>query len=145
MDPLLAPLPPDLTQLQTTIMTVATPRQQDCLALLQMLRLLEECHRDIRDRLFLKSLPNSRHDLYTLLQDLEEMGDWPQIPRTRIETFLELLKAQVDVMDPVSLSGERKSSRDAAPHPSVSPPPTFAADLSAGDRTNHHSADDRGN
>ncbi|NJO85844.1 MAG: hypothetical protein HC818_03800 [Synechococcaceae cyanobacterium RM1_1_27] len=133
----MAPLPPDLTQLQTTIMTVAVPRQQDCLALLQMLRLLEECHRDIRDRLFLNSLPSSRHELYTLLQDLEEMGDWPQIPRTRIDTFLELLKAEVDAMDPLPPSGERKPSHEPISHPSISPPSTLAAELSTGDGTNH--------
>lgn len=142
MDPFLAPLPTDLTQLQTTIMTVADPRQQDCLALLQMLRLLEECHRDIRDRLFLKSLPNSRHELYTLLQDLEQVGDWPQIPRTRIETFLELLRAQVDTTDPLPV--ERRPSREAASHPSAAPQPTFAADLSPGYGGNHHSAEDSG-
>lgn len=102
MDPILADLPPDLTQLQATIVAAAAGRDQDCLALFQLLRVLEECHRQIRDGVFQDSLPTSRHELYALLQDLEAQGDWPQIPRTRIEAFLNLLKTQVETRDPLT-------------------------------------------
>lgn len=112
MDPLLTSLPPDLAALQSSLQAAVQVRQGNPLALLQLLRLLEDIHLQIRDGAFQDSLPCNRHELYTLLQDLEAQGEWPQIPRTRIETFLEMLKRQLD-----QASLDNRDPVDIAPPP----------------------------
>jgi hypothetical protein len=81
-------LPPDLSQLMGDIDRVAQARAGHCLHLLQLLRLLEEMHRSIHDGLFRAALPSTRQDLYTLLQDIEEAGEWPYLPRLQIRALL---------------------------------------------------------
>ena len=56
--------------------------------LLSLLRSLEKMHREIREGLFLESLPNSRHELEKMLKDIEENGGWPYIERMRIQQLL---------------------------------------------------------
>lgn len=77
--------------LQTISMTVrdqAYSCQSDSLALLTLLRLLESLHQDIRDSLFIDSLPNDRQALYALLQNIEEECGWPLIPRMKLRSLL---------------------------------------------------------
>jgi len=62
----------------------ATTRQDDCVALLALLRLLEQRHRDIRENAFRTALPTSRHSLYSLLRDIEVNGGWPYIQRMKL-------------------------------------------------------------
>ncbi len=66
----------------------------DAEALLGLLRLLEQLHRDIQDGAFRQSLPTDRQALYTLLREMEVAGGWPYIPRLQLRTFLELLESE---------------------------------------------------
>jgi hypothetical protein len=62
--------------------------QGDPIAILTLLRQLESLHREIREEVFQKSLPDSRHGLYALLRDIEGKGGWPYIERMRIQGLL---------------------------------------------------------
>ncbi|AFZ26359.1 hypothetical protein Cylst_4261 [Cylindrospermum stagnale PCC 7417] len=62
--------------------------QGDVMALLALLRQLEQLHREIRDGLFQESLPDNRQKLYSLLKDIESEGGWPYIERMRLQSFL---------------------------------------------------------
>ncbi|MEH2147092.1 hypothetical protein [Nostoc sp.] len=74
------------------IATVVYDAVQDCqgdtVALLAMLRQLEQLHREIRDGVFQESLPVNRRQLYSLLKDIESEGGWPYIERMRLQAFL---------------------------------------------------------
>jgi hypothetical protein len=62
--------------------------QEDCLALLALLRQLEQLHREIRDGAFQANLPDNRQALYALLKDIESQGGWPYIERMKLQDFL---------------------------------------------------------
>jgi hypothetical protein len=95
-----ATLPPDLQQLIQSIEQAAAEREGDGLALLALLRTLEQCHREIRETLFRDALPSSRHQLYALLRDIEVSGGWPYIQRMKLQTLCaEVLKG--DSSEPV--------------------------------------------
>jgi len=64
----------------------------DGIALLGLLRLLEQLHRDIRDDFFQETLPQNRHQLYSLLRDIESEGGWPYISRIRLREFITYLE-----------------------------------------------------
>jgi hypothetical protein len=70
----------------------AQVRAGACVELLMLLRLLEEMHRLILDGTFRESLPNTRQALYRVLQDLEEAGDWPYLPRLHIQALMQQLQ-----------------------------------------------------
>ena len=72
---------------------VATANEGDPLALLQLLRQLEQLHRTIQEGPFRSSLPSERSSLFRLLQNMEQSGGWPYIPRLQLRTFLDLLQA----------------------------------------------------
>jgi hypothetical protein len=82
-------LPDDLQQVSDLIEKAAISRQDDCVALLALLRLLEQRHRDIRETAFRNSLPTSRHMLYSLLKDIEVNGGWPYIQRMKLRLLFE--------------------------------------------------------
>ena len=86
-------LPPDLQELAERIASAAQNRDGECLELLQLLRVLEETHRDIHDGAFKNSLPDNRQRLYRLLQDIDASGSWPYIPRMQIRSLLQNLSA----------------------------------------------------
>ena len=73
---------------------VAASHEGDPLALLGLLRQLEALHRTIQDGSFRSSLPSERSSLFRLLQDMEQSGGWPYIPRLQLRTFLDLLQAE---------------------------------------------------
>lgn len=79
----------ELAQLVRSIQKLAEARQGDCVALLDLLRKLEEQHQTVRETLFREALPDNRQVLYSLLKDIELNGGWPYIKRT---TLRELLK-----------------------------------------------------
>ncbi len=81
-------LTPDLQAIALKVRDLADQYQGDSLALLNLLRLLENLHRDIRDGQFQTSLPNNRQALYALLKDIEAKGGWPYIYRMRLQTLL---------------------------------------------------------
>ncbi|MGC1310182.1 MAG: hypothetical protein WA885_23380 [Phormidesmis sp.] len=79
----------DLLQLAEVVRTAAQTREGDCLALLALLRLLDELHYEIRDTLFREALPDNRQRLYRLLKDIEQQGGWPYIKRMNLAALLE--------------------------------------------------------
>nr|WP_245894504.1 hypothetical protein [Chamaesiphon polymorphus] len=64
---------------------MAELHQTDPLALLQLLRTLEQLHREIQQGYFQSALPDSRQSLYALLRDIEENGGWPYIQRWKLQ------------------------------------------------------------
>lgn len=84
-------LPADLAQIADLINQAAATRQGDTVALLALLRLLEERHREVCDTFFRDALPENRHNLYTLLRDIELNGGWPYIQRMKLRSLLENL------------------------------------------------------
>lgn len=83
-----------LQQLKNDVKGIAQLCQGDTLALLGLLRTLEEVHVQVRDELFQPSLPNNRQKLYALLRDIEMEGGWPYIPRMKIKRLLENFEAE---------------------------------------------------
>ena len=77
-----------LQAIATTVRALAQSCQGDSLALLALLRQLEELHREIRDGIFQESLPDNRQALHTLLKDIESEGGWPYIERMKLKSFL---------------------------------------------------------
>lgn len=69
------------------IQAIAERAQGDPIALLRLLRALEQVHRDIQGDYFQSALPDSRQALYALLRDIEENGGWPYIQRWKIQAL----------------------------------------------------------
>lgn len=82
-----------LTTIKETIWLLANDCQGEHQSLLALLRVLESLHRDIREKLFEPSLPNTRNSLYNLLRDMEETGGWPYIERMKLQDCLVKLQA----------------------------------------------------
>lgn len=87
---------PKLQAIATDIRALAQSCQEDSLALLALLRCLEELHREFRDGLFQASLPDNRQALYKLLKDIETEGGWPYIERMKLQSFLANLPAELE-------------------------------------------------
>jgi hypothetical protein len=62
--------------------------QADPVALLKILRFLENLHHDIRELHLQPALPVHRHELYALLREMESEGGWPYIPRMQLRDLL---------------------------------------------------------
>ena len=90
------PLPTDLSQLADSIRAAAESKAGDCLALLKLLRLLDQLHVEIRDTLFRDALPDNRQRLYRLLRDIEQAGGWPYINRMNLRALLEHIELTDD-------------------------------------------------
>ncbi len=75
-------------ELESLVLAWAKSCQGDTIKLLGLLRILEELHRQIREGVFRKSLPDNRQHLYHLLRDIEESGGWPYIQRLKIRNLL---------------------------------------------------------
>lgn len=88
--------PADLLQLMQVAEAAAKSREGDCLALLKLLRILDELHSEIRDTLFREALPDNRQRLYRLLKDMEQEGGWPYIRRMKITALLEHFKEDAE-------------------------------------------------
>ncbi|BAZ53856.1 hypothetical protein NIES4103_65400 [Nostoc sp. NIES-4103] len=84
-----------LQTIATAVHDVAKVCQGDAIALLNLLRQLEQLHREIRDGAFQESLPDNRQQLYALLKDIESEGGWPYIERMRLQAFLANLLPEV--------------------------------------------------
>jgi hypothetical protein len=74
----------DLQMIVDEIHKIADQHQADPVALLDLLRTLEQLHREIQQGHFQSALPTSRQALYTLLRDIEENGGWPYIQRWKL-------------------------------------------------------------
>lgn len=79
----------ELEKLMNDFLILAEKSKEDSLLLITILRKLELIHRKIREELFEPSLPSTRHDLYTLLKDIEEHGGWPYIERMKLQYICE--------------------------------------------------------
>ncbi len=77
-----------LQAMMNQVWNLAQERQEDSQAVLSLLQALESLHRDIREQIFLPSLPNTRHELEKLLREIEEKGGWPYIERMKLQAFL---------------------------------------------------------
>ncbi|MEH2126014.1 hypothetical protein [Nostoc sp.] len=77
-----------LQAIATVVYDAATACEGETVALLALLRQLEQLHREIRDGVFQESLPVNRRQLYSLLKDIESEGGWPYIERMRLQAFL---------------------------------------------------------
>uniref|UniRef100_B8HTW8 Uncharacterized protein n=1 Tax=Cyanothece sp. (strain PCC 7425 / ATCC 29141) TaxID=395961 RepID=B8HTW8_CYAP4 len=89
----------DQTELATIAQTVrdlAASYRGDSGKLLELLRLLESLHREVREEAFQEALPSNRQALYALLRDIERSGGWPYIPGMKLRSLLAKL-------DPVEL------------------------------------------
>jgi hypothetical protein len=96
-----ANLPEDLAELTQVVQAAAQRREGDCLALLALLRLLNDLHAEIRDTLFREALPDNRQRLYRLLKDIEQEGGWPYIQRTKLLALLQNIEeAAENSLDP---------------------------------------------
>ena len=84
----------ELQAITTAVCALAEGCQGDSMALLALLRRLEELHREIRDGIFQASLPDNRQALYALLKDIEAKGGWPYIERMKLQSLLEKLPAE---------------------------------------------------
>lgn len=87
--------------------TIAQDHQGDSLALLAILRLLEQVHQEIRDGLFQQSLPDNRQSLYKLLRDIETKGGWPYIYRMRLQSIME--KMDLEEATKINLDSSKPS------------------------------------
>lgn len=96
-----------LQEIANVVLTLATSCQGDSVALLALLRQLEQLHREIREGLFQASLPDSRQALYVLLKDIESQGGWPYIERMRLHAFLESLPLETHETDNAAIAVER--------------------------------------
>ncbi len=77
-----------LQEVTDSIQEYSAISQGDILAILALLRQLEQLHREVRDGIFQESLPSNRQALYSLLKDIEAEGGWPYIERMRIEHLM---------------------------------------------------------
>ncbi|MEB3178238.1 MAG: hypothetical protein VKL59_04245 [Nostocaceae cyanobacterium] len=87
--------PAHLTEVANAVRSAAASCQGDPLALLMLLRQLEQLHREIRDEAFVASLPDNRQALYSLLKDIEAEGGWPYIERMRLQELFVNLPTEV--------------------------------------------------
>jgi hypothetical protein len=85
-----------LQSIKHVTLAIAQEYQGDSLALLAVLRLLEQVHQEIRDSLFQQALPDNRQSLYKLLRDIETKGGWPYIYRMRLQSILEKMELEED-------------------------------------------------
>ncbi len=76
-----------IAKIVTEIQAMAEGAKGDPIALLHLLRALEQVHRDIQDDYFQSALPDSRQSLYAMLRDIEENGGWPYIHRWKIHAL----------------------------------------------------------
>ncbi len=87
--------PSEIEEIVNKIQTIAERAQGDPIALLHLLRTLEQLHRDIQADYFQSALPDSRQALYALLRDIEENGGWPYIQRWKLQAlFANLLEIE---------------------------------------------------
>lgn len=76
-----------LADITDRIHAIADLNREDAIALLQLLRTLEQLHREIQQGYFQSALPDSRQALYALLRDIEENGGWPYVQRWKLQAL----------------------------------------------------------
>ena len=76
------------------VIKLAKQHEGNIEALLSLLRLLENLHKEIREGLFQATLPDNRQALYSLLKDIETSGGWPYIYRGSLKSLLAKLSEE---------------------------------------------------
>ena len=71
----------ELNAMSERLRSLAQKYKGDPMKLLGILRNLEQLHNEICENLFQPALPDTRHGLFDLLQDIEANGGWPYIYR----------------------------------------------------------------
>ena len=84
-----------LQAISGAVKDVAQDCKGDVIAILALLRNLEQLHKEIRDGVFQENLPDNRQRLYSLLKDIESEGGWPYIARMRVQALLVNLSEEV--------------------------------------------------
>lgn len=92
----LEPLQSQLQSISQTIRLITQEREGDIMALLAVLRTLEDLHREVREGWFRDALPDNRQALYALLKEIEAHGGWPYIPRASLRSLLEKLSVEAE-------------------------------------------------
>lgn len=97
-----------LREIEVLVWATAQEVEDNNLALLALLRVLEALHRKVREELFEPSLPQRRNDLYHLVREIEESGGWPYIERLKLQVLLEHLGGEP--MEPDDFTAGKKHS-----------------------------------
>ncbi len=84
--------PNELEAINADVWALAKRYEREPLVLLSLLQNLERLHREISEQVFKPCLPDTRHELYRLLKEIEETGGWPYIERMRLQDCLANLK-----------------------------------------------------
>ena len=87
IEDLSSPFKQRLQEIANELHEIADRDREDPIALLHLLRTLEQLHREIQQGYFQSALPSSRQSLYALLRDIEENGGWPYIPRWKLQSL----------------------------------------------------------
>jgi hypothetical protein len=87
IDEIDSPLQHRLHEIANELHEIADRDREDPIALLHLLRTLEQLHREIQQGYFQSALPSSRQSLYALLRDIEENGGWPYIQRWKLQAL----------------------------------------------------------
>lgn len=74
-----------LMSLSELVGSLVEDNQNDAIALVELLRVLERLHRGITEGVFQQALPQNRQELYKLMRVIEEEGGWPHIPKMRLQ------------------------------------------------------------
>ncbi|BAC90585.1 hypothetical protein [Gloeobacter violaceus] len=82
------PLPAELEPVCEELLAIAEKRRGNAVELLQMLRFLENFHHWLRDTYYMEALPTNRQELFDLLMQMEQQGNWPNLPRTQLRSLL---------------------------------------------------------
>ena len=90
---------PEIQAMVQSVRDLAKTCDGDVEALLNLLRLLEQLHREIEDGPFRQALPTNRQALYRLLQNMERAGGWPYIPRLRLRSIMHWIEELEDPED----------------------------------------------
>lgn len=92
---------------------LAQAGDRDPIKLLQILRSLEQTHRQICEDLFMPALPTARHSLFNLLLEIEANGGWPHIYRISLQNLCQNLKEDLAEPTPIeeSLDSETADSQ----------------------------------
>jgi hypothetical protein len=104
-------LAPELQAIASVVHDATKVCQGDTIALLALLRQLEQLHREIRDGAFQQSLPDNRQALYSLLRNIEAEGGWPYIERMKLQSFLTYLQQDINAENSSEIRSEELGAR----------------------------------
>jgi hypothetical protein len=110
----------NLQTIAGTVRELAISHEGDNLAILNILRVLESLHQEIRDGLFQESLPDNRQALYKLLRDIETSGGWPYIHRMKLQWLLSHFQTDPSHDQSLVFSESSSSPQDLNPDASNS-------------------------